>query len=225
MITCDFGCGQAAIHTFKTSKKNCCSISVNSCPEMKRKNSLSKIDYHPFRGKQHPRGMLGKRGMNQFTKAKQEGRTHVVTDETKLKLSESSKNRKHSAKTKNKMSEITKARHAAGWNPVCGRAKKYEYISLIAGHVSLDGTWELMVAKYLDSIGVTWKRNKNKFVYIHLNGKDSTYTPDFYVKEWDSYIEVKGYETELDRCKWKQFPHKLLVWKKEKINEIKNMEV
>jgi hypothetical protein len=225
MTTCDFGCGQPAIHTFKTSKKNCCSISVNSCPEMKRKNSLSKIDYHPFRGKQHPRGMLGKPGKNQFTKAKELGEVYVVSHETRLKISNSSKNKKHSEETKHKISVATKARHLAGWAPQCGRAKKYDYVSSKAGKISVDGTWELLVAKYLDSLNVTWNRNKNKFVYTHLNGKESTYTPDFYVKEWDAYIEVKGYETELDKCKWKQFPHKLLVWKKEKINEIKNMEV
>ena len=188
---------------------------------MKRKNSLAKINYHPFRGKQHPRGMSGKKGKNQYIKAKEEGTEYIASDTTRIKLSELSKNRKHSEETKKKLSEIAKIRHSSGWNPVCGRAKKYDYHSNVAGDISVDGTWELLVAEYLDSLGVTWYRNKNKFVYIHLNGKEATYTPDFYVKDWDSYIEVKGYETALDKCKWSQFPHKLLVWKKEKINEIK----
>jgi hypothetical protein len=225
MTLCDFGCEQESIHTFKTSGRNCCSKSVNSCPEMKRKNSLAMINNHPFRGKQHPRALLGKKGKNQYVKAQEEGKKYILSDEARLKISAAGKKRKHSAETKKKMSEITKERHASGWNPVCGRAKKYEYTSKIAGEISVDGTWELLVAKYLDSIGVTWKRNKNKFIYVHLNGNESTYTPDFYIQDWDSYIEVKGYETDLDRCKWKQFPHKLLVWKEEKINEIKNLEV
>ena len=43
------------------------------------------------------------------------------------------------------------------------------------------------------------------------------FRPDFYVKELDGYLEVKGYETELDRCKWAQFNEGLTVWKKDTI--------
>ena len=44
--------------------------------------------------------------------------------------------------------------------------------------------------------------------------------PDFYVEDWDTYIEVKGYETALDRSKWSQFPHTLDIWRKDKIESI-----
>ena len=54
-----------------------------------------------------------------------------------------------------------------------------------------------------------------------LAGKVSYYTPDFWIEELKGYLEVKGYETDLDRCKWKQFPEMLTIWKKE---EIKNLE-
>jgi hypothetical protein len=33
-------------------------------------------------------------------------------------------------------------------------------------------------------------------------------------------VEVKGYETEKDRAKWKQFPFKLLVVKKQEIQDL-----
>ena len=93
-------------------------------------------------------------------------------------------------------------RYENGWEPIAGRCKKIKYVSNVAGEVSLDGTWELLVAKYLDLLNVKWERNRLRFEYIHLNGKASHYTPDFYVQDWDSFIEVKGYETDLDRCKW-----------------------
>jgi len=32
---------------------------------------------------------------------------------------------------------------------------------------------------------------------------------------------VKGFETELDRCKWNQFKESLIVWKKEDIMSLK----
>jgi wobble nucleotide-excising tRNase len=39
--------------------------------------------------------------------------------------------------------------------------------------------------------------------------------------KYDSYVEVKGYKTERDEAKWKQFPKKLLIIDKKDIDNIK----
>jgi predicted nuclease of restriction endonuclease-like RecB superfamily len=58
---------------------------------------------------------------------------------------------------------------------------------------------------------------------FHIHGiGDRTYFPDFYIESLDLYVEIKGYETERDRAKWFQFPHKLVVLKLDEINQIKN---
>ena len=118
------------------------------------------------------------------------------------------------------VSEGMKKKYQDGWAPRCGRAKKLNYTSQVAGNISVDGSWELKVAKHLDAIGVEWCRNTKRFPYLNLSGKSSTYCPDFYVRDWNTYIEVKGYETPLDRCKWSQFPEPLEVWKREKIESL-----
>lgn len=128
--------------------------------------------------------------------------------------------KKHSIEFKQKMSEITKNRHAKGWDNKCGRAPKFKYHSDIAGDVTLDGSWELAVAKYLDKNKIIWKRNTDRFEYINLQGNKSFYKPDFYLINEDTYIEIKGYETDLDKCKWKQFPKKLKIWKKKDLLEL-----
>lgn len=147
------------------------------------------------------------------------------TAETKRKISEKTTGKASSEEKElirvNKIRDKINARYANGWEPICGRCKKYEHISPIAGTIKVDGTWELKVAKYLDKIGVKWQRNKKRFSYTKSDGKISTYQPDFYISEWDSYLEIKGYETELDRIKWSQFPETLIVWKKA---EIKNLD-
>ena len=120
-----------------------------------------------------------------------------------------------------KLRQIILERYENGWMPKAGRCKKYKHNSLIAGKISVDGTWELKTAKYFDSLGVKWKRNTKRFKYINLEGKVSHYTPDFWIDDWDTYIEVKGYKTELDDCKWKQFTEKLEVWDKNKLTELK----
>lgn len=56
--------------------------------------------------------------------------------------------------------------------------------------------------------------------YINLKGTNSYYTPDFWIEDWNTFLEVKGYETDLDRCKWAQFKNPLIVWKKSEINKI-----
>lgn len=112
-------------------------------------------------------------------------------------------------------------RYANGWEAAsCGRAKKLDYESPIAGKIKLDGSWELAVAEYLDSIKVVWRRNTTRFEYINLETNFSTYCPDFWVEDWNSYIEVKGYKTDLDACKWSQFTEKLLIWDSEVLKDM-----
>lgn len=124
-----------------------------------------------------------------------------------------------------RLSEIARKnilnRYEQGWQPRAGRCKKITYTSPVAGTVFLDGTWELKVAEWLDKQNYKWIRNTKRFQYTNLKGSISHYTPDFWVDEFNAYLEVKGYETSLDRCKWSQFNEPLLVWKKNKLQELK----
>lgn len=139
------------------------------------------------------------------------------------KLSNALNPRKHTNEFKEKQSKRIIARYEDGWMPKAGRCDKYKYQSNIAGEVSLDGTWELEVAKWLDKQGYNWRRNTKRFPYTNLKGQISHYTPDFWVEEFDGYLEVKGYETPLDHCKWSQFKESLTVWKKSDIKLLKQV--
>lgn len=126
----------------------------------------------------------------------------------------------HTEETKKKISEQKKALYASGWESKAGRCKKYDYVSPIAGSIKVDGTWELIFCRFADANNLQWNRNKKRFSYIKPNGSKSTYQPDFYVADWGSYIEVKGYETDLDRCKWSQFSEKLIIYRKHDIGKM-----
>ena len=220
MNLCDFGCGKIANYYFKSSNKYCCSASVNSCVEMRRKNSESNKNKPKIYKNGHPRARLGHSPPSKgktYEELYGEEKSEILKKAASEVAYRTIANRKHSEETKQKISEITKKRHEDGWDNKAGRCEKYRYDSTIAGNVSLDGTWELKVAKWLDSKGYNWKRNTKSFPYYNLEGKLSSYTPDFWVDEFNSYLEIKGYETDLDRCKWSQFPEKLLIWKKEEV--------
>jgi len=112
-------------------------------------------------------------------------------------------------------------KYEQGWLPKAGRCQKINYHSLMAGYITVDGTWEYELAVYLDENQINWRRNKERFPYINEQDKQSFYTPDFYIVDHDLYIEVKGYETEKDRCKWKGFTKKLAVLKAEEVKMVK----
>jgi hypothetical protein len=199
---------------------------VNTCVGHREKISKSKKGINPFLGREHPRGMKGK--IHIF-----KGKTYeeIFGDRASIIKSKISNSLKGNTNWSN-VDEIIKILHAerarerilkryeAGWQPKAGRCTKYTYESKIAGKILVDGTWELEVAKWLDSKCLNWKRNTKRFPYTNIEEKISHYTPDFWIEEWDSYLEIKGYETDLDRCKWAQFKENLIVWYKKDIDKI-----
>jgi hypothetical protein len=71
-----------------------------------------------------------------------------------------------------------------------GKCKWYK----VSGQ-SVQGTWEKNVAEELIKNNIVWERVKTKnhiFQYI-LNGKLKRYTPDFYLPQYNLYLEIKGY--------------------------------
>lgn len=110
-----------------------------------------------------------------------------------------------------KISETMKKNpNSGGIREGSGRGKKQWYESPIAGSVYVRSTYELEYVKWLDENNIQWKGNLIKFPY-EFEGKLRYYYPDFYLIESEEYIEIKGYKTEQDEAKWKEFPYKLRV--------------
>lgn len=107
-----------------------------------------------------------------------------------------------------------------GYREKSGRCKKILYNKKEGVSIYLQGTWEFKFAKFLDEKSINWEKNKVGYKYI-FKGIQRLYFPDFFLNDYNLYVEVKGYETEKDKEKWKQFPFKLLVIRK---NEIENLE-
>jgi hypothetical protein len=160
-------------------------------------------------------------GSNQFIKAKQLGlEVPVVSDETKNKLSIAAKGRRYSDEYKKHHSirmkrAVLENPYSYSANNVSGRTPIIEYNGFY-----LKGSWELMVAKYLDKLDIKWT-NKFDGIPYEWNGSEHLYFPDFYLTEHDTYIEVKGYERERDRCKWRVLDN-LIIIKKKEIELIRN---
>lgn len=101
-------------------------------------------------------------------------------------------------------------------NNVSGRVKNIEY-----NGYKVKGSWELIVAQVLDKYNITWTNNVSGYEY-YWNGTKHLYFPDFYLPEYNVFIEVKGYQRDRDLCKWKDFPYDLMILKENEINELKS---
>lgn len=157
----------------------------------------------PFQDKEKQKEIAKKRGSkNQWFDP-----NYKMKDETRKKLSEANKKRNESEETKAKRKRTIAEKVKRGeWHASLAKNHHYNYKG-----VDLHGKWELGYAKWLDKNKIEWTRCKESFKYTY-EGKERRYTPDFYLIETDEYIEIKGYKTDKDDAKWKQFPkHRTLV--------------
>ena len=201
----------------------------NECPFCKKrvKKNNTKLTHEQFCNLNpnkilHPK--YGKRGENQFTKAKKLGLpVPVVTDETRQKISEASKNqkwddnrRKHHSAVMGKA--VLENPDSYTKNNVSSRAKLYCILDSDGKETKVKGTWELVVANFLTVNKIHWINDVPGINYV-WGGNPHKYYPDFYCKELNLFIEVKGYETERDHCKWSALQN-LVILKKREIGEI-----
>lgn len=78
-----------------------------------------------------------------------------------------------------------------------------------------DSSWELAWVIYNIEHKINFQRNKEGFEYEY-QGKKYNYYPDFILED-GSFIEIKGFEREKDKWKWKYFKNKLNILLKDDI--------
>lgn len=90
----------------------------------------------------------------------------------------------------------------SGYNRWKRRAVKY------GGHL-FHSAWEVRAVKYFENAGIDVRPNQKAFNYEWKGSR--RYTPDLYLPRYKTFVEVKGWRTERDECKWRDFPGRLLV--------------
>jgi len=157
-------------------------------------------------------------GSNQWVKAKQSGVTYILREETRKKLSDSGKKHVWSEERRRIHSEAMKK--AVQQNPESytssnrGRTKQ-----LLVDGIKFQGKWELEFYQYCKDNNIRIERSNEWFEY-EWNGTRK-YFPDFFLPDLELYVEVKGYETDRDRAKWRDFPKPLKIIRKQDIINIR----
>lgn len=89
---------------------------------------------------------------------------------------------KHTDDTKNKMSKSHRLSNKVGsWHT----SRTFDYKG-----VKLDSSYELKLAESLDEYNVLWERPK--FLRWELNGLTHRYFPDFYISDFNVYVDTKN---------------------------------
>lgn len=138
--------------------------------------SNPKRQFTPFHD---PQIQKEKQKSNQYLKAKLEG---LPIPEHKNKGKPGKKGYKHTDDFKNKQRDNALRRNLGGV-----RQSKH----IIYNGKSLGSSYELQVAIELDKNGIRWDTCK-KISYIDSFGKSRNYTPDFYLTDYNVYLDPKN---------------------------------
>lgn len=193
---CAYGCGNEATYQLKSGKW-CCSKSVNSCPEMRKKNSRGCKEYTKKYRRKSSRGMTGKTPWNKGLTKNTDERIAEIGEKASLSLI--GKSHPQSAEARAKISKTMKEKGLGGLRKASGRGKKGWYKGYYC-----DSTWELAYVIYNLEHNIPFRRNTKSFDYS-FEGENKKYYPDFLL-ETGEYVEVKGYYTKQFSAKVEQFP-------------------
>ena len=99
--------------------------------------------------------------------------------------------KKHSVETRQKMSASAQGKSFAN----NARVKRYDVLNpTLNSTVTVQGTWELKYALWLNQQGITWIRPSNSFKWASEDDVIThAYHPDFYLPESNTYVEIKGF--------------------------------
>ena len=67
-----------------------------------------------------------------------------------------------------------------------------EYKKIDGNIVMLDSSWEEILAIRLDELNIKWIRPTNPIKWIDKNGVTRNYFPDFYLMDFDIYLDPKN---------------------------------
>ena len=153
---------------------------------------------------------------NQYIKAKETGDIYSISDETRKRISDAAKGRVHTKEQKEHLSK--KMKDVAKDNPNYSFSKNKYFKKEIINGFRMDSSWESIFANYLNQNNIKWIKSKKSFKYIFEN-EEHSYYPDFYLEDFDLYVEIKGQETERDKAKYKVVEN-LIVLKQPEIEMI-----
>jgi hypothetical protein len=164
----------------KNGFKNGKPVCINCRKEINYNTTRCSLCFHKLLSKK----LKGIKPSQQCLKAAKKANSHPMSKEQKENISKS-------------LLGKNKGKNSALFGKKAPFIKKIKY-----KHIKMRSSWEVAYAKYLDKNNIKWLYEPKTF-----DLGNTTYTPDFYLPETDTYIEIKG--------RWfKDSKEKFLLFKK-----------
>lgn len=168
-------CGEYAEFQLKSGKW-CCKPSRNQCPVIRQKNSIGLK--HSYQTGDRVSAMIGHTAWN---KGLTKETSDIMKRISEKQLGVYKPGHPHTEEFKQQQRQRALKQGLGGFHMRTG----IDY-----NGIKLDSTYEVMLAQDLDRNGIRWERCK-RFPY-HMNGKLHHYTPDFYLPDYDVYLDPKN---------------------------------
>lgn len=154
-----------------------------------KKNPNHQVKKSPAKSEKWLEALRNRKGSNQYIKAKELGKPKpIVSKETREKIGKASRGRKHTDTSKQKISDTMRKNIQSGNREYSFlHRKSYEF-----NGERLDSTYELKVAQELNEHNINFEVHPNGLNYIGDEGKQRTYFPDFYLTDYDVYLDPKN---------------------------------
>jgi hypothetical protein len=125
-------------------------------------------------------GMTGKKGSNQYVKAKEQGLEKPVYDTSSWKIGGCC------AWSTEQRSENAKKHGFGGYRENAGKSKKYRVIDSFGKETTLQSSYELRCSQILNSLEIKWLRPTS----LKYDGRN--YFADFYLPDLDIWLDPKN---------------------------------
>lgn len=103
-----------------------------------------------------------------------------------------------------RISETLRRKYASGEILICNNGNNYRYGYRDGIEHFCRSAWEANTARFLIQLKIKYEYEKHRFVLNYDLGQ-FTYIPDFYLIDYDLFLEVKGRYDELSKLKHKLF--------------------
>lgn len=168
---------------------------MSNCKYCNKETNTRSHKNHELRCPDNPNrvyknGMLGKKGGNQYTKAKKLGLPKPDYDTSNWKVGGCC------AWTTEQRSENAKKHGFGGYRENAGHSKKFKVIDSFGKETTLQSTYELRCSNILNELCIKWLRPKA----LKYDGRN--YFADFYLPELDIWLDPKNnYKAKQDQEK------------------------
>lgn len=183
-------------------RKNYCELSkFIGCGDCTIRSKLKQLGLkkseHKWHNGNHPRGMLGKHHSNEYREV---CRLRAIKYWRSATQAELEQRYEKQIATRIKNGTLNPSKNSSTPYSRANGGKREDLCNQY-----FRSSWEANIARYLNFLGKKWEYEPREFIFEGVRRGCISYTPDFYIIDDDTWIEVKGWMDKKSATKLRRF--------------------